>query len=210
VLAVAGCARLFPRPTPPAPPPEPAAPQGTLPPSDTGPPPPSGPLPPDKPGVPRGVVTDAEKPEWMRGLVMPDLPLRWYPKVTRFLELYKNDPRYREIMKGWLRRLPVYRAKKDFIDKNGLVVFRLHDNWLARKDSEMTAGLAEALGWGQYRIRANDAHYEVPPASAEQTVALIREKLKLRDGLRAVGDRMEELVADKGYHSQQVLAQLSQ
>jgi hypothetical protein len=109
VLAVAGCARLFPRPTP-APPPEPAAPQGTLPPSDTGPQPPSGPLPPDIPGVPRGVVTDAEKPEWMRGLVMPDLPLRWYPKVTRFLELYKNDPRYREIMKGWLRRLPVYRA----------------------------------------------------------------------------------------------------
>ena len=31
-------------------------------------------------------------------------------QVTRFLELYKNDPRYREIMKGWLRRLPVYRA----------------------------------------------------------------------------------------------------
>jgi hypothetical protein len=105
---------------------------------------------------------------------------------------------------------PVYQAKKDFIDKNGLVVFRRHDNWLARKESEMKAGLAEALGWGQYRIRANDAHYEVPPASAEQTVALIREKLKLRDGLRAVGDRMEELVADKGYHSQQVLAQLSQ
>ncbi len=111
-LALSGCARLFPRPAPPPPPPAPApaAPEGALPPSDTGPPPPSGPLPPDKPGVARGVVTEAEKPEWMRGLVMPDLPLRWYPKVTRFLELYRNDPRYREIMKGWLRRLPVYRA----------------------------------------------------------------------------------------------------
>jgi hypothetical protein len=84
---------------------------------------------------------------------------------------------------------PVYQTKKDFIDRNGLVVFRLHDNWLARKESEMTAGLAEALGWGGYRIRSDDALYEVPPASAEETVALIREKLNLRGGLRAAGDR---------------------
>ena len=61
----------------------------------------------------RGVVTDADKPEWMRGLVMPDLPLRWYPRVTAYLELYKNDPRYREIMRGWLRRLGSYRASME-------------------------------------------------------------------------------------------------
>ena len=44
---------------------------------------------------------------------------------------------------------PVYLAKKEFIDKNGLVVFRLHDNWLSRKSSDMTAGLAEAVGLGE-------------------------------------------------------------
>jgi hypothetical protein len=69
------------------------------------------------------------------------------------------------------------------------VVFRLHDNWLSRKESEMTAALAEALGWGTHRVNPNGALYEVPAATAEATVALIREKLNLRGGLRAVGDR---------------------
>ena len=82
---------------------------------------------------------------------------------------------------------PVYQAKKEFIEKNGLVVFRLHDNWRSRKESDMTAGLAEALGWAEHRVRPDDALYEVPPASAEETVALIRERLNLRGGLRAVG-----------------------
>ena len=84
---------------------------------------------------------------------------------------------------------PVDQAKKAFIEKNGLVVFRLHDNWLSRKQSGMTAALAETLGWGDYRVSPDDALYEVPPASAQQIVALIREKLNLRGGLRAVGDR---------------------
>lgn len=53
----------------------------------------------------------------------------------------------------------------------------------------MTAALAEALGWGKHRVNPNDALFEVPAATAEETVALIREKLNLRGGLRAVGDR---------------------
>src|SRR5438045_487403 len=84
---------------------------------------------------------------------------------------------------------PVYLAKKEFIDKNGLVVFRLHDNWLSRKSSDMTAGLAAELGWGRNRVRPHEGLYEIMPATAEQTVARIREKLKLRGGLRAIGDR---------------------
>jgi putative NIF3 family GTP cyclohydrolase 1 type 2 len=84
---------------------------------------------------------------------------------------------------------PVYLAKKDFIETNGLVVYRLHDKWLARQAPAMTAGLAEALGWADRRVGSNEALYEIPPASAERTVARIRDRLKLRGGLRAVGDR---------------------
>ncbi len=84
---------------------------------------------------------------------------------------------------------PVYVAKKAFIENNGLVVYRLHDNWLSRKGPEMTAGLAEALGWGEHRVRPDDSLYEIPAASAAATVAHIRESLNLRGGLRAVGDR---------------------
>jgi putative NIF3 family GTP cyclohydrolase 1 type 2 len=84
---------------------------------------------------------------------------------------------------------PVYKAKKEFIEKNGMVVFRLRDRWQATKANEITAGLAEQLGWSKYLIKPDDAMYEIPSATAEDTVALIRKKLNLRGGLRAVGDR---------------------
>lgn len=84
---------------------------------------------------------------------------------------------------------PVYRAKQEFIGTNRLAVFRLRDHWQARKENDMPAGLAESLGWTTYRVKKDEALYDIPTTSAEETVALIRSKLNLRGGLRAVGDR---------------------
>jgi putative NIF3 family GTP cyclohydrolase 1 type 2 len=84
---------------------------------------------------------------------------------------------------------PVVKAKREFIEGNGLVIFRLRDHWEARKESEMVAALAGALGWSGRGVKGDRALYDIPPATAEQTVATIRERLKLRAGLRAVGDR---------------------
>lgn len=84
---------------------------------------------------------------------------------------------------------PVYQAKREFIEKNGLVVFRLRDHWESRKENHMVTGLADSLGWTKYRVRPDDVLYDIPAATAEETVGLIRSKLNLRGGLRAVGDR---------------------
>jgi putative NIF3 family GTP cyclohydrolase 1 type 2 len=84
---------------------------------------------------------------------------------------------------------PVVKAKREFIGKNGLVVFRLRDHWQSRKENEMVTGLAGALGWSARRVKDDDALYDIPPATAETTVAWIRGKLNLRAGLRTVGDR---------------------
>jgi putative NIF3 family GTP cyclohydrolase 1 type 2 len=84
---------------------------------------------------------------------------------------------------------PVVKAKREFIEKNGLVVFRLRDHWQARKENEMVTGLAGALGWSMRPVKNDDAVYDIPPATAEATVSSIRGKLNLRAGLRAVGDR---------------------
>ena len=84
---------------------------------------------------------------------------------------------------------PVFKAKKEFIEKNGLVVFRLRDHWQARKQGDMVVGLAAALGWAERRVSASDALYEIPSASAQATVDWIRGKLNLSGGLRTVGDR---------------------
>jgi putative NIF3 family GTP cyclohydrolase 1 type 2 len=84
---------------------------------------------------------------------------------------------------------PLVKAKREFIEKHSLVVYRLRDRWQARKGDEMIAGLADALGWSKRRIKPDDAVYEIPAASGAETVDSIRRKLNLRAGLRAVGDR---------------------
>ena len=84
---------------------------------------------------------------------------------------------------------PVAKAKREFVAKSSLVVFRLRDHWQARKEGYMITGLADALGWSAHRVKSDDALYEIPPATGEETVAGIRRKLNLRGGLRAVGDR---------------------
>ena len=79
----------------------------------------------------------------------------------------------------------VVKAKREFIEKNGLVVYRLRDRWQASKGDEMIAALAGALGWS----KGNSGIYEIRAATGADTVAAIRRKLDLSGGLRAVGDR---------------------
>jgi len=83
---------------------------------------------------------------------------------------------------------PVLKAKQEFIEKNGLVIFRLRDHWRARKEDDMSAGLAESLGWTAHRVPGDLPVYDIPAATVADTVAAIRKKLNLRGGLRAVGD----------------------
>jgi membrane-bound lytic murein transglycosylase D len=48
--------------------------------------------------------------EWLRGLALPELPIRWDPQVLRYLDYFRNDPRGRSIMASWLRHAGRYRA----------------------------------------------------------------------------------------------------
>jgi membrane-bound lytic murein transglycosylase D len=48
--------------------------------------------------------------EWLRGLALPELPVRWEPQVLRFLEFFKSDVRGHAIMTNWVRKLGRYRA----------------------------------------------------------------------------------------------------
>jgi membrane-bound lytic murein transglycosylase D len=47
---------------------------------------------------------------WLRGLALPDLPVRWDDRLIRMLEYYKNDPRGRAQMRGLLARQGTYGA----------------------------------------------------------------------------------------------------
>ncbi len=68
----------------------------------------------DSPGLrnPDGAGKPGAPPDsdWLRGLEMPEIPVRWEPQVLRFLEFFRNDQRGRAIMTSWLRRMGRYRA----------------------------------------------------------------------------------------------------
>jgi putative NIF3 family GTP cyclohydrolase 1 type 2 len=84
---------------------------------------------------------------------------------------------------------PVYKAKKEFIEKNGLAVFRFRDQWTARKDNPLAMGLGEALGWSQYQTAGDPTSYQIPSVKFETLVADIRKRLNTLAGIRVVGDR---------------------
>ncbi|MBP9087855.1 MAG: transglycosylase SLT domain-containing protein [Kofleriaceae bacterium] len=46
---------------------------------------------------------------WMDNLAMPDLPVRWTPRLIEYLLFYKDDPRGHAIMADWLRSQGRYR-----------------------------------------------------------------------------------------------------
>lgn len=49
-----------------------------------------------------GAVRDLS---WLEGLTLPDIPIRWDERVIRYLEFFRDDPRGRQIIRAWMRRL---------------------------------------------------------------------------------------------------------
>jgi len=84
---------------------------------------------------------------------------------------------------------PVLVAKKAFVQKNGLVVFRLSDNWRSHKPDPFATGLAQTMEWTKHQLDDDSLRYDIPPVSIEMLAQSLRTRLKARAGLRVVGDR---------------------
>ena len=82
---------------------------------------------------------------------------------------------------------PVLRAKRDFIEKRHLVVWRFHDHWHARRPDGIEAGMVHALGWQKFEDPDNPYLFTIPDTTLEKLAADIRSKLGIRV-LRVVGD----------------------
>lgn len=83
---------------------------------------------------------------------------------------------------------PVYAAKNEFIERHGLVVFRLRDHWRARQPNPFAEGLGAALGWRNHQAGTDPARYEIPVVTLGELVTRVRTALGVRGGLRVVGD----------------------
>lgn len=83
---------------------------------------------------------------------------------------------------------PVYAAKKEFIQKNGLVVWRFTDHWRARKPDPFASGLAGMLGWKQHQVGDDPFRYDLPSGSLGSLANDLKTRLKARAGIRVIGD----------------------
>ena len=84
---------------------------------------------------------------------------------------------------------PVYTAKNAFIEKHGLVVFRLNQHWRLRRPDPFAMGLASALGWSKRIEAPGDAlRYSIGAASLSALAAELKKKLGSRGGIRVIGD----------------------
>jgi putative NIF3 family GTP cyclohydrolase 1 type 2 len=81
----------------------------------------------------------------------------------------------------------VYRAKRDFIDKHGLVIWRFHDHWHARHPDGIVTGVIDALGWDKYPVHDNPRRYAISPTTLANLAGDIRDRMNIR-AMRVVGD----------------------
>jgi putative NIF3 family GTP cyclohydrolase 1 type 2 len=82
---------------------------------------------------------------------------------------------------------PVLAEKRAFIEKHGLIIWRFHDHWHARKPDGIQAGMVHALGWEKFQDPANEHLFTLPRTTLAELVAAIRVRLGIR-AMRVVGD----------------------
>jgi putative NIF3 family GTP cyclohydrolase 1 type 2 len=81
----------------------------------------------------------------------------------------------------------VWKEKRAFIEKNGLVIWRFHDHWHRRNPDGILAGMVKALGWEKYQSAENPHLFTVPEITLEKLAADVVKRLET-PVLRVVGN----------------------
>jgi putative NIF3 family GTP cyclohydrolase 1 type 2 len=82
---------------------------------------------------------------------------------------------------------PVWREKRAFIEKHGMVVWRFHDHWHMRKPDGIAAGTVHALGWEKFQRPDNQYLFVIPETTLQQLAEEVARKLD-SPVVRVVGD----------------------
>ena len=99
-----------------------------------------------------------------------------------------------------IEKTEIYTYKRDYIQKNGLVIWRFSQNWTNPQKNFAIAGLTSALGWERFAdtpknnslASLNAAAYSLPPLSLDELMKSIRQKLNA-PAARALGDPASSL-----------------
>lgn len=66
---------------------------------------------------------------------------------------------------------PVWKEKREFIEKHGMVVWRFHDHWHRRNPDGILAGMVHALGWEKYQQERNPYLFTMPDRTLLEALA---------------------------------------
>jgi putative NIF3 family GTP cyclohydrolase 1 type 2 len=110
-----------------------------------------------------------------------------------------------------IEQTELYRYKRDYLQKNDLVVWRFSENWTHPPRNFALRGLVSVLGWEQYARKAEDASiepigagvYDLPPTSLSTLMETLKHKLNA-PAAQAVGDltaSIKSLVIQPGFLS---------
>jgi putative NIF3 family GTP cyclohydrolase 1 type 2 len=93
---------------------------------------------------------------------------------------------------SWLSDDPVYKYKRDLLDKHGITVWRFHDGIHAHKPDGVRMGVLQALGWHRY-YNANDPFLiELPsPVPLSQLLAHCKKSLAIGK-VKFIGDLIQD------------------
>jgi membrane-bound lytic murein transglycosylase D len=81
---------------------------------------------------------------WLKQLDMPDIPVRWDARVVRYLEFYKDNPRGRSMVAGWIKKSGRYGgAIRRVLREQGLPEDVL---WLSLVESGFDPTIGSAAG----------------------------------------------------------------
>jgi putative NIF3 family GTP cyclohydrolase 1 type 2 len=86
-----------------------------------------------------------------------------------------------------LAKDPTYLAKKEYIEKNQVVVFHFHDHWHSRQPDGIGVGMARELGWEKNADPKNSRVFNFPGTPLARLAKEMQTKLNART-MRVVGD----------------------
>jgi putative NIF3 family GTP cyclohydrolase 1 type 2 len=92
-----------------------------------------------------------------------------------------------DVPEGMEESDPVWKEKREFIEKRGIVVWRFHDHWHRRKPDGILAGMVHAMGWEKYQQEENPYLFTMPERTLEALAADVAKKLDSAV-VRVVGD----------------------
>jgi len=82
-----------------------------------------------------------------------------------------------DVPEGMNESDPVWKEKREFIEKHHMVVWRFHDHWHMRKPDGIEEGTVKALGWEKFQRTDNPYLFTVPEITVKKLAEEVAQKL---------------------------------